>query len=55
MYMATDNTGYLASKNKASNGSTQNGTVREARMLAAIRNWLYLCSAFETQEHDIEY
>ena len=37
------------------NGSTQNGTVREAGMLAAIRNRLYLCSAFETQVQDIEY
>ena len=37
------------------NGSTKNGTVREAEMLAAIRNRLYLCSAFETQVHDIEY
>ena len=30
-------------------GSTQNGTVREAEMFGAIRNRLYLCSAFETQ------
>ena len=36
-------------------GSTENGTVREAEMLAAIKNRLYLCSAFETQVHDIEY
>lgn len=36
-------------------GSKQNGTVREAEMLAAIRNRLYLCSAFETQVQDIEY
>ena len=36
-------------------GSTKNGTVREAEMLAAIKNRLYLCSAFGTQMHDIEY
>lgn len=36
-------------------GSKQNGTVREARMLAAIRNRLYLCTAFETQVQNIEY
>ena len=39
----------------AQNGSTQNGTVREAKMLAEIKNQLYLCSAFETQVQDIEY
>ena len=37
------------------NGSTLNGTVREAEMLVVINNWLYLCSAFETQMHEIEY
>lgn len=37
------------------NGSTKNGTIREAKMLAAIKNRLYLCSAFETQVQDIEY
>lgn len=37
------------------NGSTKNGTIRESEMLAAIKNRLYLCSAFETQVHDIEY
>jgi len=36
-------------------GSTKEGTVREAEMLAAIRNRLYFCSAFETQVQDIEY
>ena len=36
-------------------GSKQNGTVYEEEMLAAIRNRLYLCSAFETQLQDIEY
>jgi len=36
------------------NGSTQNGTVRETKMLAAIKNRLYLCSAFETQVQNIE-
>ena len=37
------------------NGSTNNRTVREAEMLAAIRNRLYFCSAFGTQVHNIEY
>lgn len=37
------------------NGSTKNGTVREAKMLATIKNGLYLCSAFETQMPEIEY
>lgn len=37
------------------NGSTQNGTVREAEMLAAIENRLYFCNAFETQVHNIKY
>ena len=38
------------------NGSTKNGTVHEAEMLAAIRNRLYLCSAFgEQQVQNIEY
>jgi hypothetical protein len=37
------------------NGSKQNGTVYEEEMLAAIKNRLYLCSAFETQLQDIEY
>ena len=37
------------------NGSMKNGTVREAKMLAAIKNRLYLCSAFETQVRKIEY
>ena len=36
-------------------GSTQNGTVHEPEMLAAVKNRLYLCSAFETQVQDIEY
>ncbi len=40
--------------NVAQNGSKQNGTVREAEMLAAIRNRLYLCNAFETQVQNIE-
>jgi len=41
--------------NYSKNGSMQNGTVHEAEMLAAIRNRLYLCSAFETQVQNIEY
>ncbi len=37
------------------NGSTQNGTVHEAEMLAAIKNRLYLCSAFGKQVRGLEY
>ena len=37
------------------NGSTQNGTVREAKMLAAIKNRLYLCNAFGIQVRELEY
>ena len=37
------------------NGSTENGTVRNGIFLAAIKNRLYLCSAFETQMPEIEY
>lgn len=37
------------------NGSTKEGTVREAGMFGAFGNRLYLCSAFETQVQDIEY
>lgn len=37
------------------NGSTENGTVRKVEMLGAIRNRLYLCSAFEKQVQNIEY
>ena len=37
------------------NGSTKEGTVREAEMFGTIRDSLYLCSAFETQVQDIEY
>lgn len=36
-------------------GSTQNGTVLEAEMLATIKNRLYLCSAFEKQVRKFEY
>lgn len=36
-------------------GSTKNGTVRNGDFLAAIKNRLYLCSAFETQMPEIEY
>ena len=36
-------------------GSTENGTVRRGKILAAIKNRLYLCSAFETQMPKIEY
>lgn len=37
-------------------GSMQNGTVRKAEILGAIRNRLYLCSAFgEQQVQNIEY
>ena len=37
------------------NGSTKNGTIHEVRMLASFNNSIYLCSAFETQMHNIEY
>ena len=37
------------------NGSTNYGTVRNSDFLAAIKNRLYLCSAFETQMPEIEY
>ena len=37
------------------NGSTEKGTVRNGDFLAAIKNRLYLCSAFETQMPEIEY
>ena len=37
------------------NGSTENGTVRNGDFLAAIKNRLYLCSAFGTQTQNIEY
>jgi hypothetical protein len=40
--------------NVAQNGSTENGTIHETKMLAVIRNRLYLCSAFETQVQNIE-
>lgn len=36
-------------------GSTENGTVHGGDFLAAIKNRLYLCSAFETQMPEIEY
>ena len=36
-------------------GSMENGTIHEAKMFAAIKNRLYLCSAFETQMPEIEY
>ncbi len=37
------------------NGSMQNGTVHEMKMLAAIKNRLYLCSAFGEQVRELEY
>lgn len=37
------------------NGSMQNGTVHEMKMLAAIKNRLYLCSAFGEQVCELEY
>lgn len=37
------------------NGSKQNGTIRNDDFFIAIKNWLYLCTAFETQVQDIEY
>lgn len=41
--------------NYVKNGSTKNGTVREAEMLGVFKNQLYLCTVFETQVQDIEY
>jgi len=38
-----------------SNGSTKNGTVRNGEFLAAIKNRLYLCNAFEIQVQNLEY
>lgn len=35
-------------------GSMENGTVHNGVFLAAIKNRLYLCSAFETQMLNIE-
>lgn len=37
------------------NSSSKNGTVLDGVFLAAIRNRLYLCRAFETQVPKIEY
>ncbi len=37
------------------NGSKEIRTVHNGDLLAAIKNRLYLCSAFETQLQDIEY
>jgi len=40
----------------AKNGSTKNGTVRDAEMLGVIGNLSYLCTAFgEQQVQNIEY
>ena len=36
-------------------GSIQNGTIRNDDFLAAIKNRLYLCSAFDTQMLNLEY
>lgn len=38
-----------------SNGSIKNGTVHNGVFLAAIKNRLYLCNAFEIQVQNIEY
>lgn len=48
MYMRLYKIGFI-------NGSTENGTVRIGDFLAAIKNWLYFCSAFGTQVQNIEY
>jgi hypothetical protein len=37
------------------NGSKEIRTVHNGDLLAAIKNRLYLCSAFETQMPEIEY
>jgi len=36
-------------------GSSEKRTVRNGDYLAAIKNRLYLCGAFETQMQNIEY
>ena len=37
------------------NGSKEIRTVHNGDLLAAIKNRMYLCSAFETQVQNIEY
>ena len=46
---------WLQTPRISNNGSLENGTVRNDKILAVINNWLYLCSAFETQMPKIEY
>lgn len=46
---------YKVTTTLSPNGSTENGTVRNGVFLAAIKNRLYLCSAFETQMPEVEY
>ena len=46
---------YIVAILLSNNGSTENGTVRNGNFLVAIKKWLYLCSAFETQMPKIEY
>ena len=46
---------YIVAILLSNNGSTKNGTVPNGDLLAAIKNRLYLCSAFETQMPEIEY
>ena len=46
---------YIVAILLSNNGSTENGTVRNGEFLAAIKNMLYLCSAFGTQVQNIEY
>ncbi len=55
MYYHYNRAVFLVPRILLRNGSTKNGTVHEAEMLATIRNWLYLCSAFETQVQNVEY
>ena len=52
--MSRQNT-YKVATMLSRNGSTENGTVRNGIFLAAIKNRLYLCSAFEKQMPEIEY
>lgn len=46
---------FIEATTLSKNGSTKNGTIRNDIFLAAIKNSLYLCNAFETQMPEIEY
>jgi len=46
---------YIVAILLSNNGSKEIRTVHNGDLLAAIKNRLYLCSAFETQMPEIEY